>query len=333
MKPLIRQLTEALGPSGREDAVRSIILREVKSLADDVQVDALGNVTAYRKPARNGVAHSRIMVATHMDEIGLVVSHIDKEGFVRFDIPGSQHDGFPIGARVQFLNGVKGVVGREPSTGADASSKMFVDVGISAASKHPLTVGEFGAHERYHMEMGNRLSANSLDARIGVAVLIEVMRRLNSTRHAVYFSFTVQGRTHGRGIPPAAYGIEPEIGIIVGGSLAGDTPGKLKAPMVLGGGPCVMICDNAMTFSPVVVDWMIASAQKAHIPVQRGVLQEGAVEAMKLQACGNGVLTGGLLIPVRYLHSTSPMVDLKDIEYAVRLVKAMLVKPIPLPGN
>jgi len=275
MNQLIRQLTEALGPSGREDAVRSIILREVKSMADDVRVDALGNVIAYRKPARKVLSPRRIMVAAHMYEIGLVVSHIDTKGFVRFVVPGSHHYDISMGARVQFLNGVKGIVVREPSTGADVSSKMFVDVGVSSASKHPLAVGEFGAHERFYIELGDRLSANSLDARIGVAVLIETLRILRSTPYEVYFAFTVHGRTRGRGIPPAAYGIEPEVGIIVAGSLACDTPGELKVPMELGGGPCIMICDKSMTTSPAVVDWMITSAKKAHIPVQRGVLQEG----------------------------------------------------------
>ncbi len=111
MKQLLKTLTETFGPSGYEDAVRKIVLKEVKPFADEVRVDALGNVVARKKPVKGAKSPKKIMLAAHMDEIGVIVSHIDKKGFVRFANIGATFGRYVHGARVRFLNGISGVVG------------------------------------------------------------------------------------------------------------------------------------------------------------------------------------------------------------------------------
>jgi putative aminopeptidase FrvX len=184
MKQLLKALTETFGPSGYEDEVRKLILKEVKPLADEVRVDALGNLIVRKKPAANSKNPKRIMLAAHMDEIGVIASHIDRKGFVRFTNVGGTFGKYTLGARVRFMNGVTGVVGYDRLEQVDTAlpiNKMYIDVGATKKEDCPVKVGDFAAFERSYMEIGDRLVAKSMDDRSGVAVLIETMRGIKST--------------------------------------------------------------------------------------------------------------------------------------------------------
>ncbi|MDO8754847.1 MAG: M42 family metallopeptidase [Anaerolineales bacterium] len=331
MKQLLKTLTETFGPSGYEDAVRKVILKEVKPLADEVRVDALGNLIVHRKPSDGAKNPKRIMLAAHMDEIGIIASHIDKKGFVRFTNVGGTFGRYTLGARVRFMNGVTGVVGYDRLEQVDNAlpiNKMYIDVGASNKEDCPVKVGEFAAFERSYMEMGDRLVAKSMDDRTGVAVLIETLRGLKSTPHDLYFVFTTQEEVGVRGAGAAAYGIEPEIGIAVDVTATGDTPASMKMAMALGKGPCVKFRDPGMLSDPRVVDWMIKTAEKAKIPYQREVLLIGSTDGREIQISRAGVMTGALSIPCRYVHSASEMVDYNDLKNSVKLLTAMLSKPV-----
>ena len=286
MKQLLKALTETPGPSGYEDAVRKLVLNEVKSLADEVRVDALGSVIARKRPARGAKAARKIMLAAHMDEIGVMVSHIDKKGFVRLSNIGRTFGRYTLGARVHFLNGVGGVVGYnglEQTEHMPAINKMFIDVGASGPADCPVKVGEVAVFDRPFVEIGNRWVGKSLDDRAGVAVLIETLRGLKSVQNDLYFVFTTQEEVGVRGAGPAAFGVDPDIGIAVDVTSTGDTPSSAKLVMELGLGPCVKIRDAGMLADPRVVNWMIKAAGSARVPFQREVLLAGSSDARRKQ--------------------------------------------------
>ncbi len=331
MKQLLKTLTETFGPSGHEDEVRKVILREVKPLADEVRVDALGNLIARKKPAKGAKNPKRIMLAAHMDEIGVIASHIDKKGFVRFTNVGGTFGRYTLGARVRFMNGAIGVVGYdrwEDLDGVLPIHKMYIDVGAAGRKDCPVHVGDFGAFERSFVEMGNRLVAKSMDDRVGVTVLIETLRNIKSTPNDLYFIFTTQEEVGARGAGSAAYSIDPEIGIAVDVTATGDTPASMKMAMELGKGPCVKIRDVGMLSDPRVVEWMTKTAEEAKIPYQREVLLVGSTDARAIQISRAGVMTGGLSIPCRYVHSASEMVDFNDVKNSVKWLTAMLSKAV-----
>lgn len=226
MKSLLKTLTETFAPSGYEDAVRKIIQKEVKPYADEIRVDAMGSFQIVRKKPTAAVKNSkRIMLAAHMDEIGVIVSHVDKNGYVRFASNGGVFGRYTLGARIRFMNGVTGVVGFDKLESVDQApslSKMYIDVGATSRSNCPVKVGDFGAFERSYMEMGNRLVAKSMDDRAGVVVLIETLKSIKATPHDLYFVFTTQEEVGTRGAGTAAFSIDPEIGIAIDVTGTGD---------------------------------------------------------------------------------------------------------------
>ncbi|MBI3161270.1 MAG: M42 family metallopeptidase [Chloroflexi bacterium] len=340
MKQLLKTLTETFGPSGYEDAVRKVILKEIKPFADEVRVDALGSLIARKKPSKGGKDVKKIMLAAHMDEIGVIASHIDKNGFVRFTNVGGTFGRYTLGARVRFMNGTPGVVGYDRLEQMDSMpplSKMYIDVGATSKADSPVKVGDVAAFERPFVEMGDRLVAKSMDDRTGVVVLIETLRAITlrqaqggSTPHDLYFVFTTQEEVGTRGAGTAAFGIDPDIGIAVDVTPTGDTPASLKMTMELGKGPCVKFRDAGMLSDPRIIDWMIQTAEKAKIPHQREVLLLGSTDAKEMQITRAGVMAGALSIPVRYVHSSSEMVDINDLKNSVKLLTAMLSKPVSM---
>jgi len=322
---------ETFGPSGNEDQVRKIILKEVKPLADEVRVDVRGNLIVRKKAAKNSKNPKRIMLAAHMDEIGIIASHIDKNGFVRFTNVGGVFGRYTLGVRVRFLNGVTGVVGYDKLENIGEAvpiNKMYIDVGASSKDNCPINVGDFAAFDRTYTELGDRLVAKSMDDRTGVLVLIETLRAIKSTPNDLYFVFTTQEEGGTMGVGAATFGIEPEIGLAVDVTPTGDTPASLKMVMELGKGPCVKFRDVGMLSDPRVVDWMIQTAEKAKIPYQREVLLVGTTDAAEIQISRAGVMAGALSIPCRYVHSASEMVDYNDLKNSVKLLTAMLSKPV-----
>jgi tetrahedral aminopeptidase len=335
MKKLLQQLTETFGPSGYEDNVREIVRAEVEQLADEIRVDALGSLIARRKPSRPNGDTRKIMIAAHMDEIGLIVSHVDQNGFVRFSPIGGVLRRYVLGGRVRFLNGTPGVIGFDRLDNVNelpTLDKVYIDVGATGVKDCPVKVGDVAAFERPFTEMGRRLVAKSMDNRIGVLVAIETLRALKgkTTPHDLYFVFTTQEEVGTRGAATSAYGVDPDVGIAVDVTPTGDTPNALKMEMSLGKGPCVKFQDIGAISDPRVVQWMIHAAEKNKIPYQREVLLIGGTDAKAIQSVRAGVPSGCISVPVRYVHSPSEMVDYADVQNTVRLLTAVLRMPINL---
>lgn len=322
MKKLLQQLTETFAPSGYEDAIRKIVRAEIEPLADEVRVDALGNLIA-----RKGRGGKKIMIAAHMDEIGLIVNHVDERGFVRFTSIGGVFGKYLLSGRVRFLNGTQGLIGydrHEKISEIPSADKMFIDVGATSAKDCPVRVGDVAAFDRPFQDLGQRVIAKSLDDRAGVLVAIETLRALKTTPHEVYFVFTTQEEVGTRGAGTAAYGLNPDIGIAVDVTPSGDTPDAFKLEVALGKGAAIKISDAGMLADPRLVHWMIGVAEKNRIAYQREVLTFGSTDARAIQASRSGVISGALSVPVRYVHSPSEMVDMGDIQNSVKLLTALL---------
>ena len=333
MKKLLQTLTETFGPSGYEDEVRRIVRREVEGLADEVRVDPLGNLIARKRPTKAAPDPKRVMVAAHMDEIGVMVSHVDENGFIRFAPVGGVFRRYVLGSRVRFLNGTQGIIGFDRLDNINelpTLDKVYIDVGASNRKDCPVQVGDVAAFDRQFSDLGDRLAAKSMDDRVGVLVAIETLRALKSTPFDVYFVFTTQEEVGTRGAATSAYGIDPDVGIALDVTPAGDTPNALRMEMALGKGPCIKIQDVGMISDPRVVDWMIRAAEKNKVPYQREVLLIGSTDARAIQVARAGVPAGCISIPVRYVHSPSEMVDYADVQNTVRLLTAVLRTPVEL---
>lgn len=331
MKSLIQKLVETPGPSGYESKIRQVVRQEIETLADDVRVDAMGNLIA-RKGSQKPDG-KRIMLAAHMDEIGLIATHIDDNGYVRFTTIGGVRAHSCPGGRVHFLNGAKGVIGveyKENQNEAFSFEQMFIDLGVTNRKDCPVRVGDVAVFERPFIDLGERLVAKSMDDRIGVAVLIETLRQIKDTPHELHFVISVQEEVGVRGATTAAYGIDPELGLAVDVTGTGDTPKGIKMEVGLGKGPAIKVRDAGMLADPRVVNWMVDTAQKNGIPYQLEILEKGGTDARAIQLTRAGVPAGCLSIPCRYVHSPSEMVDYQDVLNAVRLLTALLSQPVNL---
>ncbi len=343
MKQLLQKLTGTSSPSGHEDAIREIIRKEVRGLADEIRVDAMGNLIVRKRPTQAGrsarntrgqaEAGKKIMIAAHMDEIGLMVTHVDEKGFVRFTAIGGVYPRNVPGGRVRFTNGTSGVIGLEPTehaTDVPPLEKMFIDVGAISKTDCPVKIGDVAGFERPFLDLGRRVAAKSMDDRVGCAVAIEALGALKSTPHDVYFVFTTQEEVGTRGAQTSAYGIDPDLGFSIDVTGWGDTPGQRDFEVALGKGPAIKIRDGGMISDGRIVDWMIRTARRAKIPVQREVLLGGTTDARAMQLVRAGIPVGCVSIPCRYVHSASEMVDLSDVQNAVKLIVALLSAPISL---
>lgn len=336
MKELIKKLSEAFGPAGFEDPVRELIAVEVKELADDVRVDAMGNLFAFKRGQDSG---KRVMLAAHMDEIGVMAAFVDEKGFVRLSCIGFVPFTGLKGSRVQFVNGVVGIIDYS-ETLADIVKleakkpeydKLTIDVGADSRASCPVKVGDPAHFARPFVDMGNgRLVCKSMDDRIGCAVLIETLRRLMTPAYDTYFVFTVQEEVGIRGAVTSAYGVAPDMALAVDVTPVYDVPDAHPMPVTIGGGAAIKVKDSGMIAHPKLKDWLVKVAEENDIRYQLEVLELGSTDGRAVQLSREGVVTGVVSIPCRHIHTPSEMVDLGDVEQCVALLAAVLSKPIEL---
>jgi putative aminopeptidase FrvX len=331
MKSLIKSLVETPGPSGSEYAIREVIRAEIAPFVDELRTDALGNLIARKGQKSEGGL--RVMLSAHMDEIGVMVTHVDENGFARFIPIGGVSPRTCVGNRVLFMSGVRGVIGSEKlesTTNLPTIEQLFIDVGAASRQDCPVKVGDTGGFERPFLEVGSRLVAKSMDNRISVAVLIEALRQLSASPHEIFAVFSTQEEVGIRGATTAAYGVDPDLGLAVDVTGVGDTPKAAKMEVSLGRGAAIKVRDSSFISDPRLVRWMVAVAEKENIPYQLEVLEFGGTDGRAIQLTRAGVPAGCVSIPCRYIHSPSEMVDYRDVQAAVRLLVALLSGPIDL---
>ena len=332
MKELIKKLTEAYGPSGYEQQIRKLIQVEIAGLADKITVNRLGSLIAFR-PGTGGGTRKKIMLAAHMDEIGVMITHVDKNGFSRFAPIGGINPIALMGGRVVFENGTIGVIGvekREDRGKAPTLEQLYIDVGAKDPASCKVKVGDAAGFTRPFEDLGARLVAKSMDDRIGCVILIEALRQLKKTPHDIYFVFSVQEEMTGAGAQTAAYELAPDIALAVDVTGIGDTPEATKMAVALGKGPAVKVKDGGMLAHRGVKELMIERAEEKRIPYQLEVLLGGSTDARHIQLTRAGVPSGCLSVPCRYVHTPSEMVDFDDVQNGIKLLLAILAKPIEI---
>jgi endoglucanase len=332
MKELIEELCSVYGPSGQEERISEAIVPHLDGLVDEIRSDRLGNLIAVKRPTANGANGKRIMLAAHMDEIGVMVTHVDAQGFCRFTTVGGVLTNSLIGSRALFGNGVEGAFGMEGSPLArerPTPQKMFLDVGASAKEDARVQVGDTAVFRSGFGAVGDRLFAPNLDDRIGCAVLIQTLRELENTTHEILAVFTVQEEVGARGAATAGYGLEPEIVLAIDVTATGDFPQATPMEVALGKGPAIKIMDRRMIVHPMVRSWLESTARTHDIPFQLEVLEYGSTDASAVQVSRAGVPAGTVSIPCRYVHTPSQVADCNDARNAVRLLVNALSSELP----
>jgi endoglucanase len=331
---LLKKLSEARGVSGYEAEVREIVAEEFGRYADEVQTDKLGNVIALKK-GEGDEPRRRIMLAGHMDEIGLIITKLDK-GFLRFTSVGGLDVRTLLGQEVTVhgREELPGIIGSRPPHVLPQAErekiipidKLFIDVGMEQKELERLvTVGDLVTMRREFTQLkGDLVAGKAFDDRVAVAAILVCLEELVSMRHAwdVYAVATVQEEVGLRGAITSAYGLAPDAAIAVDATF-GNQPGVSEAETVkMGKGPAIAFGPNV---HPKLYEVLVEVATELEMPYQvEAVPGRSGTDAWAIQVTREGIPTALLLIPQRYMHTTVETVSLRDVERTGRLMAGFI---------
>ncbi len=319
---LIQTLSSAHGPSGDEADIRNILSELASPMADEVAWDTMGNLIVHRKGPG-----SKVMLAAHMDSIGFIVTHIEKEGFLRMGKLGGISPKEAVYTPIRFKNGVRGVVVPEEKAdfGKLKLDECYIDIGArdEEQAKKLVQVGDTAVYDSPCFLQDSRVISPYLDNRISCAVLLAVLERIQTSANDLYFVFTSQEEVGLRGAKTAAWAVDPDWAIAVDVTDVDDTPGSERSGTVqLGQGASVKVMDSSIICHPEVVAKLEGLAQVQGISVQRDIMRGGGTDAGAIHTTRLGVKTGGISVPCRYIHTPVEMADLGDAEACIKLVEA-----------
>jgi putative aminopeptidase FrvX len=338
---LLGELADAPGPPGFEEAVRAVMVRELKPLADKISYDGVGSVIA-----QHGSSGPKVMLDAHMDELGGVVRRVTPTGYLSMQMLGGWLDqALPdqrwiiIGKKgpVHAVTGIRDihVVPADERSKVYPRDTLYLDVG----AKTPAEVAALGLSPGDPvvpdspftvMGKGDRYLGKAWDDRVGLAVIIEALRRLRSTGHPnqLFVVATVQEEVGLRGARTSADLIKPDVGIAIEGGITGDSPGRNpeETQAVLGGGPGIFLYDSSTLPNRKFVRLVDATAQGARIPLQHDLVQGYGDDSAAIQATNGGVPTVNLVVPARYTHAHNGIIDRADFDRMVDLVVALIGK-------
>lgn len=335
---LLKKISETPGAPGFENKIRQLIKEEISGLVDEMFIDSMGSLIGIRK----GREDKRVLVAAHMDEISFMVTHVDDDGFVRFH-PLGGFDPKTLTAQRIIIHGkedVPGVMGSKPVhlMTTEEKNKMpqirdyFIDTGMPGEQiKELVSIGDPITRERELVVMGDCVNGKSLDNRVSVYILIEVLKALHgkSIPYDFYAAFTVQEEVGLRGAFNAAGHIDPDFGIGLDVTIAFDTPGALPFEMVtrLGKGTAVKILDGSIICDTRMVSFLRSTADKHDITYQAEILPAGGTDTAALQRQGTkGSIAGAISIPVRHIHQSIEMAHMGDISATIELLTATIAE-------
>ncbi|HQK62533.1 MAG TPA: M42 family metallopeptidase [Methanofastidiosum sp.] len=337
MKDLLKKLSEAPGVSGNESRIKRIIIDEVKDFVDEIKEDSMGNLITIKKGKNN----FNIMVAAHMDEIGFMVKHIDDKGFISFETIGG-FDPKSLGSqrvRIHSSKGdILGVIGLKPPhiTSQDEKDKALkledlkIDIGLNSKEEVEslgIKPGDSITRDISFAELGkeNIVSCKSFDNRAGCAVLIEIIKKIKNPDFTLYGVFTTQEEVGLRGAKAAAYGLDINFALIIDSTTAGPIPKTEidKVTISLGKGPSIDLMDRGFILNEKVKNLLIKSANDAKVPFQTHI-SSGSTDGAAVHITKEGIPTGVISIPSKYIHSTVEIVDINDLDNTLKLVMKSL---------
>ncbi len=336
---LLKELCECSGVPGQEARLREIVRREMDAVADEMRVDALGNLIVLKRATKRR-SPKKLMVAAHMDEIGFVVSNIDERGLLRL-VPMGGHDPRNMVAQRVTVCGTRrdltgllypGIKPPHIQTDADRGkalqvSDFVVDLYMPASRvKREVEVGAMVTLQRDFTEIGKGVSCKAMDDRLSVYVMIRAMQKAESFGFDTYAVATTQEEVGLRGATVSAFGVEPDVGVALDITLAADIPGVPEHEYVtkLGEGAAIKLMDSSAISHPGLVAHLKALAKQRKIKYQMEILPRGGTDAGGIQRIRAGVPVVTLSVPTRYVHTSIELADRGDIEAAVKLLTAFI---------
>ncbi|UCD03383.1 MAG: M42 family metallopeptidase [Candidatus Aenigmatarchaeota archaeon] len=327
----LKKLVDADSISGYEENIQEALKKELKKHVDEVKLDRVGNVIA-----RKGKGSPVVMFAAHMDEIGLIVKYIDKEGFIFFDKIGGWDERI-LPTRKVVIHGSKGsvfgVIGSKPAHLLEKEEQkkpaklkeMFIDIGASSeggVKKAGISIGDyitnFGSVEKL---LGSKVTGHGFDNRLGCLTIIEAAKGLKRFKGTAYFVGTVKEEIGLIGVRGSAFSVNPDVLLAVDTGMAGDVPGisKAEVSIKLSEGPALDIKDAMSVVHPKVKKWVKETASRNKIKLQFDVMSGGATDASIAPTIREGIPSGAITVPARYIHTPVEVADMKVVESAVKL--------------
>ncbi|WP_440059145.1 M42 family metallopeptidase [Thermogladius sp. 4427co] len=342
---LLEKLTSVHAPSGFESNLHNIVVEELEKSADRIWIDSLGNVIALKKGSRSGAS---IMLAAHMDEIGLFISYIEDDGFLRVTPIGGVLERTLLHQRVIVLTRtgkvLRGVIGLKPphvvkpeeAQKIPEMKELFIDIGASSkeeVEKMGVRIGDVAVFDRSIERLaGDRVTGKAFDDRAGLAVMIRAFQLIENNEADVYAVATVQEEVGLKGARTAAYAISPNAALALDVTIASDFPGVAKSEQFtrLGKGPAIKIADgrnaSGLITHPEILNFLVKIADEEKIPYQLEIIPGGTTDASIIALNKEGVPSGVISIPARYIHSPTEVVDLNDVAYSIVLTKRFAEK-------
>lgn len=324
---LLKELTQIWGVAGRENAVSDRIKEEILPFVDECFKDGLGNLYAVKHGKPGG---KRIMMAAHMDEIGLQVIKIESDGRIRVHAVGWVWTAALYNDKVIFQNGTVGVIGCDGNIedAKNDSAKLYIDIGCTSREdvEKYVKIGDYcGFIGPYYEILNKRVLAKSLDDRVGCYILVETIKRIKSTpENELFFVFTVQEEIGCRGAVVAAERISPDLGISVDITPDHVYPSDLMGQNEVGKGVAIKVGDPSAIVDEHLTNQLIDCCQRHEIPYQRDVINRGGTDISSINRSGKGVRVVGISIVTRYPHSQSALISLEDVENTILLLGAYI---------
>lgn len=334
---LLRKLSNAYGPPGQEEEPREVLKAELESIADETQVDKLGNIIFWHRGKKN---MPLIMLAAHVDEVGFLVRYIDDQGYLRIHAWGVVPNILP-GQRL-LLRGRKGdlsgIIGTKPPHIMNEEERkkpvvlddLFVDIGtctLGEAENKGAFVGMTGVFDVGFTELGNGyVRGKALDDRAGCYVMAEAFKELKDSNYNFAAVGTVQEEVGIRGSKTAAYQVDPDYGLALEGTFAVDMPGMAPhmVPASLKKGPVVTIADASVITHPKILKAIIEAAEERKILYQFKKIPSGGTDAGSIHLTKGGVPSGTIAVPCRYIHGPAAVTTLEDIANTIKLTEAFV---------
>ncbi len=321
---LLKELTQAWGVAGREKNIRKIIEREISGYADEYFTDAVGNLIALKKGV-DSPDKKKIMLAAHMDEIGMQVKKIEADGRIKVCSVGFIWTSSLYNDKVIFQNGTVGVVGCEGPVeeAKNNSGKLYIDIGCTTKEETEkyVKVGDYcGFIGNYYELKNEKIVSKSFDNRVGCYILIEALKKnCGDGPNDIYYVFTVQEEVGCRGAVVSAERIRPDIGISVDVTPDHFYPTDLEGANAVGEGVGVCVGNPSAMLDEYLVDEMIACCEENKIKYQRDVMDRGGTDASSINRSGTGVRVAGISIVDRFPHTQSSIISKEDVRNAIEL--------------
>jgi tetrahedral aminopeptidase len=334
---MLEQLSNAVGVSGQEDAVRKIVLDAIKDHVTDIRIDAMGSVMAFKKGTGDNLP--RVMLAAHMDEIGFMVTGFDGNGLIRFTSVGGVDDRILPGLRVK-IGDTNGVIIWTPihmnrDQNVTKMSNLRIDIGATSkdGANGKVSMGDRIAFDSTYVELSDTMvRGKAFDDRVGCSVLIDILQG-GPYPVDILVAFTVQEEIGLRGAQVAAQTLEPDVAIILEGTTAHDVPNpnadaddtdEPNPTCKVGAGPAISVMDRSMIVHPTLFKFMRKMAEDNNIPYQLKTQLGGGTDGGRIHLANAGRPAAVVSMPCRYIHSPAALLSKVDYNNTVKLVQSAL---------